>query len=101
MVIDAENRNATESRRSSTFFHACVLARCLPNSVQKVSFRETSGHVLFSDVADVLTDKGFDFKLETVLEHQVDFLLPLFLTREPWVFGDLARALDVLVVQFD
>ena len=69
--------------------------------VQKVSFSEAGWYVFFRDIADVLADERFDFELETVLEHQIDFFLPLFLIRKPRVLRNLTRPLDVLIVQFD
>src|SRR5262245_22376403 len=69
--------------------------------IQKVPFIKSGWYVLFSNVADVLADERFHFELESVLQHEVDFLLPRLLVCEPWILRDLLCALGVLVVEFD
>ena len=74
---------------------------CHRISIQENVFLQAGGNVLFGDVADVLADQRFDFELEAVLQHHVDFLLPRLLVREPRILRDLAGAFDVLLVELD
>ena len=69
--------------------------------VEKLALLQPSRHVFFSNIADVFADQRFDFELEAVLQHQLDFLLPGLFVCEPGILGDLTGAFDVLLVQFD
>ena len=44
--------------------------------IEPILLRQPRRHVLLGDVADVFGDQRFDFQLEAVLEHLLDFLLP-------------------------
>src|SRR5689334_12457104 len=69
--------------------------------IEELSLFQPGRHVFFRDIADVFADQGFDFELESVLQHQLNFLLPRFFVREPGILCDLPGPLDVLLVQFD
>src|SRR6266705_3027862 len=69
--------------------------------VQEMPLLEPRGHVFLGHVTNILADEGFNFEFETVLEHQIEFLLPRLLLSEPWILSDLASSFDVLLVQFD
>src|SRR6266478_7813258 len=66
-----------------------------------MSLLEPRGNVFLGDVTNVFADESFNFEFETVLEHQIKFLLPRLLLSEPWILSDLASSFDVLIVQFD
>src|SRR5438093_5174491 len=69
--------------------------------VQEMPLFQPRRYVLLGDVADVLADERFDFEFESVLEHQLEFLLPRFLLSEPGILRDLTGPFDVLIVQLD
>src|SRR5215831_2194031 len=69
--------------------------------IQEIAFNQPRRHVLLRHVADVLADERFDLELEPVLQHRLELFLPCLLIYKPRILCDLARAFNVLIVQFD
>ena len=69
-----------------------------PNLVQKIPFGKARRHVLLGNVTNVFADEGFDFEFESVLEHQIEFLLPRLLVREPMREQSIRSPLSTSVI---
>ncbi len=79
------------------FHQECVSA----DSIQEGIFFEPQRDILFRHVTDVLADERFDFKLESILQHQLDLFLPRLFVHKSGILRNLAGSLDVLVVELD
>ena len=70
------------------------LAQRHHDSIQPILRFQPLRDVFLRHVADVLRDQRFDFHLEAVAEHAVDFLLPGLVVLEPGVVQDFVGALQ-------
>ena len=81
-------------------YPSAVLDGVITASVQPIVLLELSRQIRFGQILKIFIGEGIELVLKAAREHSLYFVLPFFFLK-PLVLQQLARTVDIFVVEFD